>query len=203
MRIFAGNQNDTVLATAVITELDALAFECASVGPAPVASLHCASHHGRGDSGTGRLGQRGTLAQLFPPPGKGSRPAHRPDDGKRVLTNLKANYGQPGNSIDLQMGEWPLPLHLAAAQGRRQGIGANDKAERVFLALLRLHNAQNINVSANSTANNYAPKVFSPCMTTSSVLSTGALARAMSGAAGKRPHRQRVIFHGMRTLFEG
>ena len=72
MRIFAGNQNDTVLATAVITELDALGFEFGM----PVLLLSHPSLSRYPDrtrrQWIGRMGQCGTVAQLFPPPGKGS-----------------------------------------------------------------------------------------------------------------------------------
>ena len=59
-----------------------------------------------------------------------------PDDGRRVLTNLKANYGQPGKSIDFvwENGRFRCTYEPAKANA---GIGAQDKAERLFVALPR------------------------------------------------------------------
>ena len=78
--------------------------------------------------------------------------------------------------------------------GADQGIGAQDKAERVFLALLSLHNNHNINVSASSAANNYAPKVFSR-HDRNERLSTQALTRAMTALL--------ILMPGTPMLFQG
>ena len=83
-----------------------------------------------------------------------------PDDGTRILSNLKANYGQRGRSVEL---EWQDGRFLCTWKPPKadEGIGTQDKAERMFLALLGLHNEQSIKVSASSAAKNYAPSVFS------------------------------------------
>ena len=188
MRIFAGNQNDPVLATAVITELDALAFECGM-------SVLLLSHpslsqigSGRGDSGSVAWTNAGRSRSYFHHPEKDRDLLAEPDDGRRVLTNLKANYGQPGKSLDFiwQDGRFRCTWQPPKADA---GIGAQDKAERVFLSLLRLHNTQNINVSASSAANNYAPKVFTR-HDRAERISTARFHPRHDGAAGKRQNRQ-------------
>ncbi|AFL52164.1 RecA-family ATPase [Sinorhizobium fredii] len=81
------------------------------------------------------------------------------DQSVRVLETMKANYGPRGEPINLK---WDCGRYICTDKRPRAGsdIGKADKARRIFLALLRLHNDLGINVSANPTANNYAPKRF-------------------------------------------
>ncbi|TWA15962.1 AAA domain-containing protein [Sinorhizobium medicae] len=82
-----------------------------------------------------------------------------PDDGRRILVSQKPNYGPQGHVVNVK---WDMGAYRCTDEPKRAGadIGSADKARRVFLALLRLHNGLGINVSANPTANNYAPKRF-------------------------------------------
>lgn len=81
------------------------------------------------------------------------------DQSVRVLETMKANYGPRGEPINLK---WDCGRYICTDKPPRAGsdIGSADRAERVFLALLKLHNERGINVSANTKAQNYAPKVF-------------------------------------------
>ncbi|RVP80659.1 AAA family ATPase [Sinorhizobium meliloti] len=81
------------------------------------------------------------------------------DDGKRELAPLKANYGPMGRVVNVL---WELGCYRCTDKPERAGadIGKADRAERVFLALLNLHNERGDFVSARTKARNYAPKVF-------------------------------------------
>jgi hypothetical protein len=72
---------------------------------------------------------------------------------------VPTGYGQRGRTVNLQ---YNSGVYICTDQPLKgAGIGAADKARRVFLALLRLSNAQGANVSANPTASkNYAPTMF-------------------------------------------
>jgi RecA-family ATPase len=94
------------------------------------------------------------------------------DDGRRVLTKPKANYSASGQEIHVV---WDQGCYRCTDEALKAdaGLGKADKAERVFLTLLRIHNEQNIRVTATFAAQNYAPKVF-----------------------GKHPRGERVPTHG-------
>lgn len=82
-----------------------------------------------------------------------------PDDGRRELVAGKTNYSQSGRKLNLQ---WTAGAYVCTDKPERAGsdIGRADRAERVFLALLKLFAERGVAVSANPKANNYAPKVF-------------------------------------------
>lgn len=82
------------------------------------------------------------------------------DDGKRQLVVHKSNYGKQGRKVGLR---WEAGVFIPTDRPQRAGsdIGAQEKARRVFLELLRLCSSRGINVSANKAASkNYAPTVF-------------------------------------------
>ena len=202
MRIFAGNQNDSVLATSVITELDSLGFEnsCAVVLLSHPSISQIGS--GRGDSGSVSWANAGRSRSFLDYADK-NREANAEDDGRRVLTNLKANYGKPGRSVEFT---WEDGRFRCLYEPPKAGedIGQADKAERVFLDLLLLHNKQNIRVSASTAANNYAPKVFSrhakaervstPRFTNAmwALLEKGSIENVRYGAPSKDTYRLKV-----------
>jgi RecA-family ATPase len=158
MRVLAGDQNDTVMAVDVITALDSLSYEnqCAGIlGSHPSLSQMSS---GRGDAGSVSWGNAGRGRSLLGHPDK-DREFGAEDDGKRVLTNLKANYGKPGASIEFQ---WKNGYFNCTYKPPRadEGIGAQSKAERVFMTLMRWHADQGIDLSASPGSASYPPKLF-------------------------------------------
>jgi RecA-family ATPase len=159
-RIVHGNQNSATVATSVMTFLDGLAFDtwCAVELLSHVSLSQISS--GRGDSGSVAWANAGRARTFFRHPDE-KRDVGAEDDGMRVLVAMKTNYGKPGKQVTFQWDPvdnyfrctWQPPKADA-------GIGKHDKAERVFLLLLRLHNSQNLHVSASATSGNYAPKLF-------------------------------------------
>lgn len=81
------------------------------------------------------------------------------DDGRRELVAGKANYGPMGRVIGLQ---WTAGAYVCTDKPERAGndIGKADRAERVFVTLLKVFTERGVAVSANPKANNYAPKMF-------------------------------------------
>lgn len=78
-------------------------------------------------------------------------------DARRLVTK-KANYGPSGGEIGLT---WRDGVFVAdAVETGLERIARNAKAERVFLALLHLFDAQGRDAN-HSGGSNYAPKVFS------------------------------------------
>jgi RecA-family ATPase len=79
------------------------------------------------------------------------------DPDKRILTVMKSNYARRGNEIGLTWRDgafWP-----DASQGRLDRAAASQKAERVFVGLLRQFSDQGRYVSPNPS-NSYAPATF-------------------------------------------
>ncbi|MDW5313357.1 bifunctional DNA primase/polymerase [Rhizobium sp. PL01] len=113
-----------------------------------------------GNSGsTGWInGARAQLDMTRPKPAEGDD--DMPDEGKRILTVRKMNDGATGQTIDMT---WEMGCFRATDENLRSGhdIGQADRAERVFLYLLRQHAARLTPVSPHPTARNYAPRVFS------------------------------------------
>ena len=159
-RIFAGNQTDTVLATATIIELDALArrFGCAVVLLSHPSLSGMSS--GRGDSGSVAWSNAARSRSYLHHPNKMDFLAE--DDGKRQLTNLKANYTKAGVSLDF---EWDKGLNYFRCTYQPpkadEDIGQGDKAERVFLKLLQWHENHGLPVSPVERSGQYALKLFS------------------------------------------
>ncbi|MEI2299180.1 bifunctional DNA primase/polymerase [Ensifer sp. MJa1] len=82
------------------------------------------------------------------------------DELARMLETMKANYGPKGDPINLR---WELGVFVCTDMPKRAGsdIGKADKAERVFMKLMRTYQQRGIDVSANPAATaNYAPSVF-------------------------------------------
>jgi len=81
------------------------------------------------------------------------------DPNARVLTTMKANYGPTGGEIKMRWEEGVF-IHDAAIRSELlEGLGAEGKAERVFLHLLWWHEKHKLNVSPNKSVT-YAPSVF-------------------------------------------
>jgi RecA-family ATPase len=159
-RIFAGNQNDTVLATSAITELDCLGYDnkCAVILLSHPSLSGLSS--GRGDSGSVAWANAGRSRSFMAHPDWRDREPGAEDDGKRILTNMKANYTKAGKFVEFV---WEGGRFKCTYQPPKidAGIGVQDKAERVFMSLLRWHLDKHKEVSPNPHATGkYAPKVF-------------------------------------------
>ena len=160
-RIFAGNQSDTVLATATVIELDALArrFGCAVVLLSHPSLSGMSS--GRGDSGSVAWSNAARSRSYLHHPDKEHDLLGGEDDGRRRLTNMKANYSRAGVSIDFA---WDKGLNYFRCTfvPPRAGddIGQAEKAERVFLKLLRWHEDHGLPVSPLSRSGNYFVTLF-------------------------------------------
>lgn len=158
-----GNEIDRSVATQAAKEIRRLARK-------NEAAVILLSHPSLSGIKTGRSGSTGwantgrnTINMIEPhdDPDDGDKdqdPA-KPDTGKRQLIAEKVNYGQRGRVINLQR---TCGIFVCTDQPPKpdEEIGKASKAERVFLALLRLHNDRGINVSANPNARNFAPLVF-------------------------------------------
>ncbi|MEY9781303.1 AAA family ATPase [Sinorhizobium fredii] len=81
------------------------------------------------------------------------------DQSVRVLETMKANYGPRGEPINLK---WDCGRYICTDKPERAGsdIGKADRAERVFMKLMRLYLKRGNQLSPAVTANTYAPSVF-------------------------------------------
>src|SRR5262249_31901008 len=82
-----------------------------------------------------------------------------PDPELRELTFLKNNYGPLSERVLLR---WKAGVFVPEpSTGSLDKLAADTRAEETFLALVGRFSEQGRAVSASSTANNYAPNVFS------------------------------------------
>lgn len=157
-QIVKGNEMNRDVATDVINIFRALAkrHKCTVILLAHPSMSGIAQKTGHSGSTGWFNTTRGQVNMLRP---DSAEDEDGPDDGRRILTKNKANYTQQGRSVNVI---WELGCYRCTDQPPRAGsdIGKADKARRVFLKLLRLHNGQNINVSVSATSANYAPKKF-------------------------------------------
>ncbi|MBD9635995.1 AAA family ATPase [Ensifer sp. ENS07] len=133
-----------------------------------------------------------------------SEDGEKQNPNARVLERMKANYAPTGDLVNLQ---WDMGRLTCIDKPERAGsdIGRADKAERVFLLLLRMNTERGVNVSANPKANNYAPRVFmtnderdglSPKALASamnSLFNKGAIRAAQYGSPSGRMYRLEVV----------
>lgn len=163
-RIFAGNQNDSVHATTVVTYLDQLAHDnrCAVILLSHVSLSQLST--GRGDSGSVAWSNAGRSRSFLAHPDAKEREPGEDDDGRRVLTNMKANYTKAGKSVEFS---WTMVNSHSGyfkctykPPKVDENIGSIDKAERIFKHLMRLVEKEKLKVSNNSRSQNYAPNVF-------------------------------------------
>ena len=113
---------------------------------------------GRGDSGSVAWSNAGRIRSYLRH-AQDDWQVGQPDNGKRILSSMKRSHGERDLELPL---EWRDGRFYCDYQPPKadDGIGRQDKAERVFLALLRIHNNQNINVSVSVNSGSYAPKLF-------------------------------------------
>lgn len=159
-RIFAGNQNDTVMATSAVTELDSLGYENQTAVLLLSHPSLSGMASGRGDSGSVAWANAGRSRSFLAHPDWRDREPDAEDDGRRILTNMKANYGKPGKFVEFVWKNGYLNCTYEPPKADA-GIGVLSKAQRVFLFLLRWHVERNKEVSPNPhSTGKYAPKVF-------------------------------------------
>jgi RecA-family ATPase len=115
-------------------------------------------------SGTGASGStswfntgRGQI-DMIRSPGDDDGDRIGPDNGRRMLVNRKANYQQMGQAINV---EWRQGCYVCTdPEPKADGIGQVDRAERVFMKLLRWHTKHSQPVSPRQQARNWAPMIF-------------------------------------------
>lgn len=121
--------------------------------------------------------------------------AKAPDDGRRELVSGKPNYGLKGRVIGLQ---WTAGAYVCTDQPERAGsdIGKADRAERVFLKLMREHISRGGTLSALSNARNYAPRIFFNNKTAREGVNLREMESAMNALLARGTIKTTVIFAG-------
>ncbi len=170
--MFAGNQNDRVMARSYVNLWRAIAR-----GPSRPAVLlldhpslsGLTSNSGRGGNMDWRNSVRSAL-YLRTPDDKAEA-----DRGIRVLETAKSNYGPPGNPIRLQWTDGGLaPEHAPSSLHR---LAKDAECDETFLRLLDERNAQ-CRYVVDRFSVSYAPKIFAD-MEGSSGFTKEAFARSM------------------------
>jgi RecA-family ATPase len=84
------------------------------------------------------------------------------DENARVLETMKANYGPRGHQLRLRWHDGLLALEpgQVIAPSAYDRASAENDAQRIFRQLLEHHNKNDVPVSANNGARNFAPHVF-------------------------------------------
>ena len=154
---FAGDENNRAHTRQFINALHAVAIE---TGAAVLLLAHpslAGINSGSGLSGSTAWNNSVRSRLYLRKPGNDEPGAD--DNSARVLETMKANRGPAGGVINVR---WDCGRYVCTDRPERAGadIGKADRAERVFLALLNLHNERGDFVSARTKARNYAPKVF-------------------------------------------
>jgi RecA-family ATPase len=116
-------------------------------------------------SGTGLSGStawsnsvRSRLYLKMPKRKKDGDDEEEEDSGVRVLETMKANYGPLGEPVRLA---WKNGLLLPeAGPTSLEKLSQDADAQAIFLSLLQRYNQQDLTVSANPSARNFAPKIF-------------------------------------------
>lgn len=162
MRIFSGNQIDTVMAVNTISMLDRVArlYDCVIVLVSHPSLTQMST--GRGDSGSVAWSNAARSRSYLHHPELDRNLLTDGDDGQRRLTSMKANATKTGIFVEFLWDEVSGYFKCIYAPPRAdETIGQSDKAERVFFKLLTLHNRQKIRVSAAPQAHGmFAPSVF-------------------------------------------
>lgn len=153
--LFGGNENDRAQVRQFVGMLRHLAIKhnCA------VVLLSHPSVAGM-SSGSGQSGSTGwnnsVRSRIYLERIKDER-GNEPDPNARRLSSKKANYGPAGLEYALR---WQQGIFISGGTREEVLAGQDDKARRVFLALLAKYEANGLPLNPSSGAN-YAPKVFS------------------------------------------
>lgn len=156
---FSGNENDRHEVRRFIGQLNRLAIDIAG-------AVLLNAHPSRAGLSTGNLdggstGWNNSVRSRWSLARPGAEDGAEPDNDSRILTRRKANYASIGEEIRLRWRAGVLVPENGAAMA--SGAPAKAAAEKVFLDLLSARMRQNVFVSHNSRAGNYAPKVFAKC----------------------------------------
>jgi RecA-family ATPase len=150
--VITGNENDRTIASSAMRAFQLLAskHKCAIIMIAHPS--RSGENDGSGSSGSTAWFATGRSVLYMEKPENG-------EDDVRVVTNTLTNYGKVGTAINVK---WDLDRYRCTDAPRRSGetIGIHDKAERVFLKLLRWHAGVGLEVAASKTAPTYAPLIF-------------------------------------------
>ena len=151
--LFGGDENDKAQARQFIQLVRGLALRigCAVVLLAHPSKSGMASGGGYSGSVAWNNSVRSRLYLT-----RDTQGGYEQDPDVRVLTTMKANYGQKGGELRMRWTKGAFePVGAAAVSGENPTA----KAERVFLKKLAEANANGQRVNAN-TGTTYAPKVF-------------------------------------------
>lgn len=111
------------------------------------------------NSGTGASGSTAAFAGVRSVINMTKPDGEDADPDARMLDNNKTNYAKTGTQVNIK---WQLDHYICTDIQRRAGdeIGKMDKAERVFLKLLRWHIAHGLEVSPNKNSPTFAALLF-------------------------------------------
>ena len=158
--VFAGDQNDAAQVKQFMHLLSGVSIDC----DCPIVLLAHPSRSGM-SSGTGDAGSvhwsnsarsRLYLTRVF---SELDNLQIEDDKNARILKVMKSNYSSTGDEIEMRYEEGCFVHQQAKRIDPSCGIGAMDKARRVFIKLLSWHLTRNIHVSV-SRSSTFAPTVF-------------------------------------------
>lgn len=102
---------------------------------------------------------RSRLYLKMPKRSKDDTEEERGDEtGVRVLETMKANYGPLGEPVRLAWKDGLLQRE--AGPTSMEKLSQDAEAQAIFLTILERYNRQDLTVSANPPARNFAPKIF-------------------------------------------
>ena len=155
--IVTGNENDRNLATFAMRQLQLLAEKhgCAIIVLAHPSNAGL--NDGSGASGsTAWFNTARSVVYMTKPKPDNDEEIVNPN--ARLLTNNKPNYSAPDKMVNVL---WEFSRFVCTDEPIREEIGGPDKAQRVFMTLLRQYNGHHIRVSVSPFSRAYAPKAFS------------------------------------------
>ena len=151
--LVTGNENDRTIASMAMRSLQLLAekYQCAIVllSHPSLTGLNT----GTGSSGSTAWFNTGRSTIYM------SKPDDAEDEDVRVLENNKANYAKHGTKVNLK---WTFNRFVCTdpAPSASDAVGKDDKAERVFMKLLRWHSERGLHLSAKLRSPQFAPNIF-------------------------------------------
>lgn len=181
--LFTGNENARHDVAAFLGLLERLSI---AIDGCALLLAHPNKQHAQGNKqGNEYSGSTGWSAHVrnrlfldWPEPGDDGEPV---DDDGRVLRKSKANYGKKGEEITFRWHEWAFQTNEQIGPNLAAQMADTARASYendIFLACLDKATKERRNVSASTSARNYAPRVFAR-MPTAEGLKTESLERAM------------------------
>jgi len=160
--IVTGNENDRVGANFTVRNLGMIAdrYGCAVVLLSHPSMAGLAQGTGQSGSTGWQTASRSFLYMRRPKEeGQAEDGEHGEDDGGRELINNKTNYSKMDRVVRMKWEFYRFVCTDPPLDQPQSPLGTLDKAERVFMKLLRWHISHDINVGYNKGPN-YAPTVF-------------------------------------------